>query len=64
MRTKVCEYCRNGIRIKRGYFVRAYEEPPEKHIYHLVCFKIKIVDEQHKRKTEREEMEKMREVMT
>lgn len=55
MRTKVCEACGNGIRIKRGYFVRVHEEPPVKHIYHLFCFKAKIVDERRRRMTEREE---------
>ena len=55
MRTKVCEACGNGIRIKRGYFVRVYEEPPEKHFYHLFCFKAKIIDDQRRRMTEREE---------
>ena len=55
MRTKVCEACGNGIRIKRGYFVCVYEEPPEKHIYHLFCFKAKVVDERQRRITEREE---------
>ena len=55
MRTKVCEACGNGIRIKRGYFVCVYEEPPEKHIYHLFCFKAKMVDERRRRMAEREE---------
>jgi hypothetical protein len=56
MRTKVCEACGNGIKTKRGYFVRVYEEPPEKHIYHLVCFKIKTVEERHRRMAEREDV--------
>lgn len=49
MRIEVCEICGNGINIKRGYFVRVYEESPEKHIYHLFCFKDKIINDQRRR---------------
>jgi len=55
MKSKVCEACGNGIRIKRGYFVRVYEEPPVKHIYHLFCFKAKIIDERRRRTKEQDE---------